>query len=50
VRSKVKMGYFGNKWRYWGPPRGPDIAPNASKIFLILNLAKQVFIFVLGAH
>jgi hypothetical protein len=36
--KKVKMGYFGNKWRNWSPPRGPGIAPRVSKIFPILNL------------
>jgi hypothetical protein len=40
VRSKVKMGYFGIKWRYWGEPRGPGISPSVSNILAILNLAK----------
>jgi hypothetical protein len=41
VRKKVKMGYFGNKWRNWSPPRGPAIASVVSKIFLSLNILKE---------
>jgi hypothetical protein len=48
--EKVKMGYFGNKLRNWGPPRGPGIAPSLSIIFPILNIAKEDVIFLLGVH
>jgi hypothetical protein len=48
--EKVKMGYFGNKLRNWGPPRGPRIAPSFSIIFPILNIAKKNVISLLKAH
>jgi hypothetical protein len=35
------MGYFGNNWRNWGPPRGPEINPDVSIIFPILFLEKK---------
>jgi hypothetical protein len=44
------MGYFGIKWKNWGPPRGPEITPNASIIFPILFLEKIDFISLLRAH
>jgi hypothetical protein len=50
VGKIVKMGYFGNKWRNWSSPRGPGIVASVSNIFQILNLAKSVFISVLGAQ
>jgi hypothetical protein len=50
VGKKVKMGYFGNNWRNWGPPRGRGITPSVSIIFPILNLAKSAIISVLGVH
>jgi hypothetical protein len=50
VGKKVKMGYFGNNWRNWGPPRGPEITLNASITFSILFLGKIYFISLLRAH
>jgi hypothetical protein len=48
--EKVKMGYFGNKLRDWGPPRGPGMAPSLSFIFPILNIPKPDVISLLKAH
>jgi hypothetical protein len=50
VGKKVKMGYFGNNWKNWGPPRGPEITPNISNISPILFPAKTDFISLLRAH
>jgi hypothetical protein len=50
VKKKGKMGYFGNKWRNWGPPRGPEITPNVSITFPILFPEKTYFISLLRAH
>jgi hypothetical protein len=44
------MGYFGNNWRNWSPPRGPGIAPGVSKIFPSLNISKADVISLLRAH
>jgi hypothetical protein len=48
VKKKGKLGYFGNNWSNWGPPRGPEINPDVSIIFPILFLAKTDFVSVLG--
>jgi hypothetical protein len=50
VRKKVKIGFFGNKWRNRSPARGPGIAPSVKKIFPSLNTSKEDVISLLRAH